>query len=454
MNEHKKLTTENPATIRHLQGEKEVKGFEDFQYIPDHLPTEGNFELLDPLQSNWDLVTEYQDLMGVTLYSGSESPKHSLRRIREAAKRIRNTWHLETMHVHRQKPPYEKRVDPTHRTVGLIVGLLCGNAFGDELGGSTPEILKNQSSTPTEEVDLEPNDIRLGTTTINGWFAVKLIEHITQNSGFNASVWADDLVEWSKTQSLSLDPITERSMYFLHQGISPENAGSKALDDLEGKQSSTEGIFVRCAPLAIAYPDRPEILTEKTLELTHITHADPHCTYGCAALNLVLARLIRKGGGRPFDYALENLPSDAPNELIDMLESLSENKRRDPGELPPPLTHLYLALGSGVSSNHAEQTIINTFHARQDRSALPAIVGAIVGAKFGHRYGRGGGSTLKDSFDVDSLALKWEDSITVDVPKADSDDQHTIRSVSLIAEQALELPQLIEQIKPENTDGN
>jgi len=140
---------------------------------------------------------------------------------------------------------------------------------------------------------------------------------------------------------------------------------------------------MRCAPLAVAFADDSEELQRVSRDSSRITHADPRCTHGCAALNLTIAALLN-GDDQPLVTALDALDRDAPASLVDALEPILDGI--DPAKLSSSgfvLHTLRTTLYHALIADTAEAAIVNAVNEGGDTDTIGAVAGAVAGARFG-----------------------------------------------------------------------
>jgi ADP-ribosyl-[dinitrogen reductase] hydrolase len=140
---------------------------------------------------------------------------------------------------------------------------------------------------------------------------------------------------------------------------------------------------MRCAPLALAFAGDWDTLQRTSRDSSRITHADPRCTHGCAALNLTIAALL-DGDEQPLASTLDALHPDAPDGLLDVLEPLPDDI--DSKELQNSgfvLHTLQTALYHALTVDSAESAIVNAVNEGGDTDTIGAVAGAVAGARFG-----------------------------------------------------------------------
>lgn len=369
---------ENPFT--------EGNNYDQVSYndLENPLPTEGYFNALGPFMPDHELVTKYIELTG---YNLRETPTEhqSSRELSLQAERIRQTWGLEATaegtigrDVHSQE--LITRLD---RSIGAIVGLACGDALGRPVEFMPPEHIEAKYGTVTEFLGDGSHNQPAGTITDDTTLALYLIANLLENGGFNAKRYAEQLVEWFESEPFDVGLTTRSSIARLRDGVPIDEAGYETLESRGADNAAGNGSVMRCAPLAIAYPDDWDTLQEMSRKSSELTHADPRCTHGCAALNLTLAAILN-GSQEPLQEALDALSSDAPDELVGRLERVSDDlTEADLENSGFVLDTLEAALYYGLTADSAKNAIISAVNNGGDADTIAAVTGAIVGARFG-----------------------------------------------------------------------
>jgi ADP-ribosyl-[dinitrogen reductase] hydrolase len=286
----------------------------------------------------------------------------------------------------------------TDRVEGVLLGLACGDALGRPVEFKSSEQITAQHGTLTEMVGNGTWGKPAGTVTDDTDQALCIAESLVECGEFDPEDIADRFVAWYDSNPFDIGNMTRRSIRALKQGKSWDEAGREVWKDSSEGANAGNGSVMRCPPLALVYPDESDRLVQTSRESSFITHADERCTYGCAVLNLTIAGLLREDD-EPLGTALETVRSDAPEELLTALESLSGGE--EPDELPTSgyvIHSLQTALHDGLNAESAEDAIVTAVNRGGDTDTIGAIAGAVAGARFG-------ASDLPDS---------WIDSLTVD----------------------------------------
>jgi ADP-ribosyl-[dinitrogen reductase] hydrolase len=358
--------------------------YEGIEYFPRAHPTVGHFDELHPHQSNVDLVRTYNKLIHGEEYVPFDG---SSKRLSIQANQIRRTWAVEALAsgtINREVNDEELTL-PEDRSIGVILGLICGDALGRPVEFMSPAQIMGTYGEVTNMIGEGSHGQPAGTVTDDSELALRLAHNIITNGGFSPDDYADQLVEWYNSDPFDVGITTLTSIQNLINGDEPDEAGYNTLDAMGPGRAAGNGSVMRCAPLAIAYPDDLDRLQKLSREMSEITHADPRCTHGCAALNIILAKLIREGSKTPIDDAITHLPDDAPDELIDRLEGVKTVRRDKLKRSGYVLDTLETALYYGLYTEKPETAIVQAVNHGGDADTIAAIAGAVAGAKHGSK---------------------------------------------------------------------
>lgn len=435
------MPPENPFT--------EGNNYDQVSYseLEDPLPTGGHFYELHPFKSDYDLITTYTDLTG---YSLRETPSEhrSSRQLALQAERLRRTWGLEAIAedtIGRDVDDQEliTRLD---RSIGIVLGLACGDALGRPVEFMSPDEIQSEHGTVTDFLGGGTHNQPVGTVTDDTNLALYLIANLLEHGKFDPEHYAEQLVEWFESDPFDVGVTTMSSITWLQDGVPADEAGNKTLKSRGANNAAGNGSVMRCAPLAIAYPDDSKTLQEVSRKSSEITHADPRCTHGCAVLNLTIAAIL-KGSEEPLRDALDALSEDAPEELVERLEQvpegLSEGDLENTGYVVDTLeAALYFAL----TADSAEEAITAAVNNGGDADTIAAIAGAVAGARFGagwrlDRVDHKPSSTFPERWlaDLKMDVETYEDYIIPDLLEAGQLAEHGIQTDPEIARRSLQL---------------
>ena len=274
-------------------------------------------------------------------------------------------------------------MDREERAKGVLLGLACGDALGRPVEFRSPEQIRAEYGELTEMVGYGTHRKPAGTITDDTEMALCIARSLAERGEFDPEDIAERFVVWYNGGPFDIGLMTADALKKIDAGTSWETAGREVWEERPEGMNAGNGSVMRCAPHAIAFADDPKRLQQVSRESSAITHADPRCTHGCAALNLTIAALL-DGDERPLTTALDTLSTDAPESLREVLEPIPEDI--DPAELSNSgfVVHtLQTALYHALSADSAEAAIVNAVSGGGDTDTIGAVAGAVAGARFG-----------------------------------------------------------------------
>ncbi|RZV12561.1 ADP-ribosyl-[dinitrogen reductase] hydrolase [Natrinema hispanicum] len=266
---------------------------------------------------------------------------------------------------------------------GVMLGLACGDSLGRPVEFKSAREIEHEHGTLTEMVGNGTWGQPAGTITDDTDQALCIARSVVEQSQFDPAGIARRFVDWYDTDPFDIGVMTRRSLQNLKQGYSWDEAGQAVWEASPEGSNAGNGSVMRCPPLAIAYATDLDSLVTVSRDSSQITHADPRCTYGCAVLNLTIAGYLC-GEDQPLAMALDQVRSDAPNELVTALEPLVAGKAPDPLSTSGYVIHtLQTALHDAIQADSSEDAIVTAVNRGGDTDTIGAIAGAVAGARFG-----------------------------------------------------------------------
>jgi ADP-ribosyl-[dinitrogen reductase] hydrolase len=269
------------------------------------------------------------------------------------------------------------------RAEGVLLGLACGDALGRPVEFESASWIANEYGTLTEMIGNGTWGQPAGTVTDDTDQALCIARSLVEQDEFDPEDIADRFVEWYDSDPFDIGIMTRRSIQALKDGQPWDEAGRRVWEASAEGSNAGNGSVMRCPPLALVYADAPSELERVSRESSLITHADPRCTYGCAALNLTIAGILRDET-EPLRIALEHVRSDAPDELVTALEPLARGGNVESLSNSGYVIHsLQTALHDALEADSAEEAIVTAVNRGGDTDTIGAISGAVAGARFG-----------------------------------------------------------------------
>ena len=286
-------------------------------------------------------------------------------------------------------------MDRHDRAEGVLLGLACGDALGRPVEFRSPEQIRAEYGELTEMVGYGTHRKPAGTITDGTEMALCIARSLAERGGFDPENIAERFVAWYNSGPFDIGLMTADALKSIDAGTSWESAGQEVWEARPEGTNAGNGSVMRCTPHAIAFADDPETLQRVSRESSAITHADPRCTHGCAALNLTIAGLL-DGNKQPLTTALDALSTDAPESLCEVLEPIPEDVDSSGLSNSGFVLHtLQTALYHALTADSAEDAIVNAVSEGGDTDTIGAVAGAVAGGRFG----------------VDALPERWTSAI-------------------------------------------
>jgi ADP-ribosyl-[dinitrogen reductase] hydrolase len=269
------------------------------------------------------------------------------------------------------------------RAEGVLLGLACGDALGRPVEFHSPTQIDAEYGTFTEMVGNGTHGKPAGTITDDTEQALCIARSLVERGEFAPEDIAERFVAWYNSGPFDIGIMTADALGRIDQGASWNDAGQDVWEAKSEGTNAGNGSVMRCAPLALAFADDCDTLQRVSRDSSRITHADPRCTHGCAALNLTIAALLY-GDEQPLASALDALHPDAPDSLLDVLEPLPDDIDSTELQNSGFVFHtLQTALYHALTADSAESAIVSAVNEGGDTDSIGAVAGAIAGARFG-----------------------------------------------------------------------
>jgi ADP-ribosyl-[dinitrogen reductase] hydrolase len=274
------------------------------------------------------------------------------------------------------------RKDAGDRAAGALLGLACGDALGRPVEFRTPTDIQREHGRLTDMVGGGTHSKPAGTITDDTELALCLARSLVARDGFDPEDAAERFVAWLAGGPFDIGLMTRDAIEELREGTSPGRAGQVVWERRPEGQNAGNGSVMRCAPHALAYhgDDR---LVAVSRDSSALTHADPRCTWGCAALNVTVSALV---GGTDPEAAVERAltgTEEAPRELRETVRGAVD---ADPEALSATgyvVDTLETGLHHGLTAPDAEEAVVRAVNMGDDADTVGAVTGAVAGARFG-----------------------------------------------------------------------
>jgi ADP-ribosyl-[dinitrogen reductase] hydrolase len=166
--------------------------------------------------------------------------------------------------------------------------LACGDALGRPVEFRSPGAIEAEYGTLREMVGNGTHGKPPGTITDDTEQALCIARSLVERSEFAPEDIAERFVAWYNGGPFDIGIMTADALERIDDGASWDVAGQDVWEAKPEGSNAGNGSVMRCAPLALAFADDWDTLQQTSRDSSRITHADPRCTHGCAALNLIL----------------------------------------------------------------------------------------------------------------------------------------------------------------------
>ncbi len=270
-------------------------------------------------------------------------------------------------------------MDLPERAVGSVLGL----ALGDALGAPFEFRRAAQVPVPLPALELEWMGLPPGTTTDDTAMARNLMRSLVERDGLDTDDVLARHIAWLRTGPPDVGNLTRIVLSRSADGVM--DAAREYVEQRGPEVSAGNGSVMYCAPLGVAYANRPEELSTLAPALSAVTHWDERCRTACLAITLTVASLVR---GDPGDRAvIVAVTAVADREGGEELEFLVEQAGRarpiDGPDMGFTLFTAGLALQVAAEQPGFEEGLRHVVGLGGDTDTNAAVTGALLGALHG-----------------------------------------------------------------------
>jgi ADP-ribosyl-[dinitrogen reductase] hydrolase len=272
-------------------------------------------------------------------------------------------------------------VDVADRIAGSVLGLALGDALGAPFEGR----MAAEVPDPLPALELSWMGLPPGSTTDDTAMARNLVRSLAARGEFDP----DDLVarhlEWFRSGPPDVDAFTRRVLSRVDGGDDAFEAARSVWEERGPEVSAGNGSVMYCAPLGLAYGNRPEELVEVAPKLSALTHYDERCRTAVLAVTLTVAALTQ---GQSAEGAVATglaavVDQEGGEELEYLVEMAGVGRQIDGPDQGFCLFTAGVALQSllGTGDFEIEESRVVALGGDTDTNA--AVAGALLGALVG-----------------------------------------------------------------------
>jgi ADP-ribosyl-[dinitrogen reductase] hydrolase len=290
-----------------------------------------------------------------------------------------------------------------------VVGSVLGLALGDALGAPFEFLRSPNVPSPLPAFERPWLGRPPGSTTDDTDMARNLVRSLVARNGFDAADLVDRHVEWFRSEPPDVGTLVGRVLRRVERGEDAATAAQAIWAERGPEVSAGNGSVMYCAPLGLAYANRPDELHELAPALSALTHYDGRCRTACLAVTLGVAALVRgvtaEDAARSVLTAVDDL--DGGEELEFLVEAAGSSRAIDGPDQGFCLFTAGVAFQALVSGGVAETELRRVVSLGGDADTNAAVAGALLGA----RDGVGGlpGAWLERLEDADAIRTEAEE---------------------------------------------
>lgn len=272
-------------------------------------------------------------------------------------------------------------MDVTERVVGSCLGL----ALGDALGAPFEFLRARNVPDPIPALERPWLDHPPGSTTDDTAMARNLMRSLAAREGFDPDDLVERHLEWFATDPPDVGALTGRVLRRAARGEDASEAARDVWQRRGPEVSAGNGSVMYCAPLGLAYANRPGELFELAPMLSALTHHDGRCRTAVLAVTFAVAALTRgEEAERAAAHALEPVQElEGGEELEFLVGAVGTSRTIDGPDQGFCLFTAGVAFQSLVRGGGVEAELRRVVAMGGDTDTNAAVAGALLGARDG-----------------------------------------------------------------------
>ena len=278
---------------------------------------------------------------------------------------------------------------------GALLGLAAGNLLGLPVEGVRYSDIDRRYPEGVTEIDpreaSRPMDDDLAQ-------AVDLGEALLAGGDYTSD-FARRLIKWRRENGRGIGYTTAEVIDELERG-EPFPGPARIVFERKNRIAPNGGVM-RCAPVALARHDAPELLVSDSAATCAVTHYAPACQWSCVIVNAVIAVLLHgavpdlraivaaaQADGAP-DMASAASADGIPGTVLD---SIADGSPVVPGAdwlrcnqrlIGHTLLAMQVGLWAAVTPLTLQDALIGIVNGGGDTDTNAAVAGAVLGARYG-----------------------------------------------------------------------
>jgi ADP-ribosyl-[dinitrogen reductase] hydrolase len=266
-----------------------------------------------------------------------------------------------------------------------VVGSALGLALGDALGAPFEFLRARNVPDPIPALERPWLNEPPGSTTDDTAMARNLMRSLAARGRFDA----DDLLErhlaWFRSDPPDVGTLTGRVLRRIAAGEVAATAAQEIWNERGPEVSAGNGSVMYCAPLGIAYANRPDELGHLAPALSALTHVDGRCMMAVLAVTLGVAALVRGESAEAAAHAALTAVDDLEGgeELEFLVEAVGGSRAIDGPDQGFCLFTAGAAFQALLRPGDVETELRRVVSLGGDTDTNSAVAGALLGARDG-----------------------------------------------------------------------
>jgi ADP-ribosyl-[dinitrogen reductase] hydrolase len=266
-----------------------------------------------------------------------------------------------------------------------VVGSCLGLALGDALGAPFEFMRAHQIPDPLPAFELDWAGGPAGSSTDDTSMARNLMRSLAERGEFDPADLVRRHVEWFGSASPDVSTLTRLVLRRVALGENASTAAREIWERRGPEVSAGNGSVMYCAPLGLAYANRPDALFELAPALSALTHFDGRCKTAVLAVTLCVAALVRgEDSGVAAASALSGVADlEGSEELEHLVDAVGASRPIDGPDQSFCLFTAGVAFQSLLRDGDVETELGRVVSLGGDTDTNAAVAGALLGGRGG-----------------------------------------------------------------------
>ena len=266
-----------------------------------------------------------------------------------------------------------------------VVGSCLGLALGDALGAPFEFMRAHQIPDPLPALEVAWRGGPAGSTTDDTSMARNLMRSLAERGELDPDDLVPRHVEWFRSDSPDVSSLTRLVLRRAARGEDASTAAREIWQQRGPEVSAGNGSVMYCAPLGLAYANRPDELFELAPALSALTHFDGRCKTAVLAVTLCVAALVR---GEDSEVAATSAlggvaEHEGGEELEFLVDAVGGSRPIDGPDQGFCLFTVGVAFQALLRDGDVETELRRVVSLGGDTDTNAAVAGALLGARDG-----------------------------------------------------------------------